>query len=171
MIFIWLTTDREFQRKLESSTSRNKRLLAGTGFTISGPPKGDWKRIIQETFSFHNSDKSLADFGVVDSDLATIIANSSSIGDALGAVGIKLAATTPKLQNLSEYRVIMVWPVVDGTRMQRILQFTRPRDGYQLNWDAWLREINETDRNTLPLHDYNLRTESVFLREHYAVLN
>jgi hypothetical protein len=70
-------------------------------------------------------------------------------------VGRKLAELIPSIQNLSDYRVILVWPVADGTRMQRVLQFTRPRDGYMLNWDAWLREFNETDKTALPMREYN----------------
>lgn len=50
IIFIWLTTSREFQELLVSATSRNKRILVDESFEISGPPKEDWPQIVEDTF-------------------------------------------------------------------------------------------------------------------------
>ena len=61
----------------------------------------------------------------------------------------------------SEYQVILLWPVSDGLRNQRVLQFSIPRDGYRLNWDAWYSELNEDDKRTLPLSEFN-RTRLYF---------
>jgi adenylate kinase family enzyme len=161
ILFIWLTTNRDFQKNLEESTSRNKRLLLERSFEVSGPSSESWPSIIQETFTFHNSEKPLADYNVVEEDLNDICHNVSTVGEALESVGVLLSDRIPSLQNLSEYRVILVWPVADGTRMQRVLQFSRPREGYLLNWDAWRRELNAQDRDTLPLQEYN-RTRLYF---------
>lgn len=35
------------------------------------------------------------------------------------------------------------------------MQFSKPRDEYRLNWEAWYTELNEEDRRTLPLHELN----------------
>jgi hypothetical protein len=155
LIFLWLTTDRKFQKNLEDATSRNTRLLLTNAFTIEGPPKIDWPRIINDTFSFHNQDAPLADYGIVEQDIQTLCIESNTVGEALERVGKRLAEFMPSIQNLSDYRIILVWPVADGTRMQRVLQFSRPREGYLLNWDAWLREFSETDKETLPMREYN----------------
>lgn len=155
IIFIWLTTSKKFQETLQISTSRNRRILLEKDFEIKGPTVDSWPSIIQETFTFHNSEKPLSDYNVVEEDLYTVCENVVTVGEALGTVGELLSKRIPSLQNLSEYRVILVWPVADGTRMQRVLQFSRPREGYLLNWDAWRRELNEQDRKTLPLQQYN----------------
>lgn len=57
--------------------------------------------------------------------------------------------------------MILIWPCADTTRHQRITQFTLPREGYKLNWDAFTRELNDSDRSQLPLHEYN-RTRLYF---------
>lgn len=155
LIFLWLTTDRKFQKSLEDATSRNRRLLISSSFTIEGPPKTDWLRIISDTFSFHNQETPLSDYGIVEQDIEELCIKSNTVGEALERVGMKLSESIPSIQNLSNYRIILVWPVADGTRMQRVLQFSRPREGYLLNWDAWLREFNETDKKTLPMREYN----------------
>jgi adenylate kinase family enzyme len=155
ILFIWLTTNRDFQKNLQDSTSRNSRLLLARDFEVSGPASESWPHIIQETFTFHNSEKPLADYNVVEEDLDNICKHVSTVGEALQAVGDLLGDRIPSIQNLSEYRVILVWPVADGARMQRVLQFSRPREGYLLNWDAWRRELNIQDRETLPLQEYN----------------
>lgn len=59
------------------------------------------------------------------------------------------------LQNLSEYQVTLLWPVSDGLRNQRVMQFSKPRDEYRLNWEAWYIELNDEDKKTLPLHELN----------------
>ena len=155
ILFIWLTTDRTFQSRLENACTRNRRLLLESGFHISGPPKSQWGDIVDETFSFHNGEKPLSDFGVVSTDLIDPIQSCDTIGQCLEETAGLLAQNIDDIQNLSEYRIILLWPVADETRMQRVLQFTRPRDGYLLNWEAWRRELNEHDRTTLPLHEYN----------------
>ena len=160
-LFIWLTTNRDFQKELENSTSRNRRLLLESDFEVSGPSRESWPSIIKETFTFHNSEKPLADYNVVEKDLYDICQDALTVGEALESVGVLLSERIPSLQDLSEYQVILVWPVADGTRMQRVLQFSRPREGYLLNWDAWQRELTAQDRDTLPLQEYN-RTRLYF---------
>ena len=155
LIVIWLTTDREFQKRLRSATSRNARLLLAKGFTIEGPPRDQWAIIIGDTFSFHNNELILADAGVVQQDVEAICLRAITVGHALEEVGVLLSDRIDEVQNISEYRIVMVWPVADGTRMQRVLQFTRPREGYLLNWDAWVREFSTEDRASLPMHEYN----------------
>jgi hypothetical protein len=49
----------------------------------------------------------------------------------------------------------MVWPVVDGTGIERVSSFTNPSLGYSLNWSAWFNRLNESDRKQLPLKEYN----------------
>ncbi len=155
IIFLWLTTDALFQKRLEQACSRNTRLLIQSNFTITGPIKKDWLRIVEETFSFHNSEKPLSDFGIVSHDIKKLIDETETIGKCLEKTADLLAENIPNIQDLSEYQIILAWPVADDTRMQRVLQFTRPREGYLLNWDAWKRELNQKDQDTLPLHEYN----------------
>jgi len=74
--------------------------------------------------------------------------------------GLELAAReaalfTTELQDLSRYQVVMLWPVTDGQRIARIAGFTSPRDGYKLDWNAFHRELNDLDRQTLPLSELN----------------
>lgn len=155
IVFLWLTTDTEFQQRLEAACSRNTRLLVSSRFSVSGPPKSDWSRIVEETFSFHNDGKPLADFGIVAPDIDAIVRHTPTIGRCLESTAQAVGRCVPTLQDLSEYQIILLWPVSDDTRMQRVLQFTRPREGYLLNWDAWRRELNSQDGATLPLHEYN----------------
>lgn len=49
----------------------------------------------------------------------------------------------------------MLWPVTDGLRISRIQQFTDPRQGYKLDWNAWYRQLNTDDQTGLPLREYN----------------
>ena len=74
---------------------------------------------------------------------------------AIETVGEMLGPKMSGLQDLSEYQVMILWPVTDGLRIQRILSFTNPRDGYMLNWGAFYRELSQDDINTLPLGAYN----------------
>ena len=59
------------------------------------------------------------------------------------------------VQNFSEYQVIIMWPVSDSLRNQRVLQFSRPREGYKLNWDIWYNHLNEDDKKQLPIKELN----------------
>lgn len=161
IIFIWLTTNKEFQELLIRATSRNRRILLNNTFNIEGPEKEEWPLIIEETFSFHNSQKTLADFGVLEDDLRMVSIESSTIGAAIEQVGYKLATNLEDIDNLSEYQVVLMWPVADSTRNQRVLQFSKPREGYKLNWEAWYRELNEDDKAQLPLRELN-RTRLYF---------
>ncbi|MCP1182939.1 ATP-binding protein [Paenibacillus sp. 1781tsa1] len=155
IVFIWLTTNREFQRLLVDATSRNKRILLSDDFIISGPVKEEWPSIIEETFSFHNSENSLADYGILEPDLVDIGLRCNTIGAAIEKVGSLLASNIDDVDNLSDYQVILMWPVADSVRIQRVLQFSKPREGYKLNWDAWYRELNDEDRASLPLREFN----------------
>jgi len=155
VLFIWLTTSREFQKALADATVRNSRILLSSDFAVYGPVKELWPKIIKETFSFHNDEKPLADCQIIDQDLQEIGRNVDTIGATLQAVAERLSCELPSLQSLSEYRVSLVWPVSDALRSQRVLQFSRPRDGYTLNWEAWQTELNDEDRTQLPLRDFN----------------
>jgi hypothetical protein len=161
VLFIWLTTSRDFQKALSDATVRNSRILLSKDFAVFGPLKELWPKIIKETFSFHNDEKPLADCQIIDQDLQEIGRNVDTIGATLQAVAERLSCELPSLQNLSEYRVSLVWPVSDSLRSQRVLQFSRPRDGYTLNWEAWQTELNNEDRIQLPLRDFN-RTRLYF---------
>jgi hypothetical protein len=154
-LFIWLTTDLEFQKSLEAATSRNRRILAATGFKVEGLPRSDWPAIIEDTFRFHNQDKMLSDYEVLDIDLKQIAENEATLGDAIETTGSRLAKYATTLHDLSTYQVVMLWPVTDGLRISRIQQFTDPRSGYKLNWDAWYRQLNSDDQNQLPLREFN----------------
>lgn len=161
LIVIWLTTSIEFQSLLVAATSRNKRILLDDSFAIQGPRKDNWPQIIQETFSFHNSEKPLADYGILFEDLSDIATRNKTIGSAIQGVGNKLMEYLQSVQNLSEYQVVIMWPVSDSLRNQRVMQFSRPREGYKLNWDAWFSELNKEDRQQLPLMEFN-RTRLYF---------
>jgi len=161
IIFLWLTTSTEFRDLLVNATSRNRRILLDDNFNVVGPRKEDWDKIIEETFSFHNAEKPLADYGVIKEDINIISRDSDTIGGAIEKVGLLLAENIPDLQNISDYQVIMFWPVADALRSQRVLQFTKPREGYKLNWDVWFNELNNEDRTQLPLKEMN-RTRLYF---------
>lgn len=160
-IFIWLTTNKDFRKLLVDATSRNKRILLSDKFNITGPDKNNWPQIIEETFSFHNSDEHLSDYQIIRNDLIELAKESSTLGECIESVGVNLADNLDSLQNISEYQVILLWPVADSLRSQRILQFSRPKEGYKLNWDAWYTELNDDDRRTLPLSEFN-RTRLYF---------
>ncbi|MBO9719429.1 hypothetical protein [Xanthomonas phaseoli] len=51
--------------------------------------------------------------------------------------------------------VVMLWPVSDGLRIQRVQQFTDARQGYKLDWNSWYRDLNSEDKRQLPLHALN----------------
>lgn len=160
-LFIWLTTDKQFQKQLQDATSRNRRILLQSNFEVSGPEKDSWTDIIKQTFSFHNAERALADYEIIDDDIVNIAQTSATIGAAIEEVGNLLARTEPDLQNLSKYQVILVWPVSDALRNTRVMQFAIPKDGYRLNWDYWFSQLNTEDRKQLPLHEYN-RTRLYF---------
>ena len=155
IIFIWLTTSREFQKMLENATSRNRRILLEENFTIVGPYKIEWPRIIDETFSFHNNEKCLADYGILEEDLTDIGLDTKTIGAAIESVGMRLSENIDDIQNLSEYQVIIMWPVADSLRNQRVMQFSKAREGYKLNWDFWYGQLNDEDKIQLPLREFN----------------
>jgi hypothetical protein len=145
-LVIWLTTSRDFQRQLAEATRRNRRILLDPRFQLVGPARREWPKIIEETFEFHNSETPLADYEVLPSDLAEISRSAETLGDAIEAVGDRLTAGTSPLQDFSQMTVYMLWPVTDGTRISRIINFTQPRDGYKLDWNAWYRELPVEDR-------------------------
>lgn len=155
IIFIWLTTNKQFRDMLADATSRNKRILISRDLEIVGPAQKNWPRIIEETFSFHNMDKPLSDYQIISADIEEIARHSTTIGETIEKVAEKLGENIDGLQNLSEYQVTLLWPVSDGLRNQRIMQFSKPRDEYRLNWEAWYTELNDDDRRTLPLHELN----------------
>lgn len=155
ILFIWLSTSEKFCKSLVDATSRNRRILLKNDFVIEGPEKDKWVTIIEETFSVHNAEQVLADYQIVEPDIERIVARNRTLGDAIEEVGALLATSMEGLQNFSEYQVIMMWPVSDSLRNQRVLQFSRPREGYKLNWDIWYNELNEDDRKQLPIKELN----------------
>lgn len=154
-IFLWLTTSKEFQKALQTATSRNRRILAAEGFELSGPGRADWSAIIEETFEAHNEGRSLADFGVLRSHIEEMAVAETTIGATIERTGEILAQKLPTLQDLSVYQVLMIWPVTDGQKINTILRFVDGRAGYRLDWNAWYRQLNEADRQQLPLAEYN----------------
>lgn len=162
ILFIWLTTSRDFQRDLVGATSRNKRILLDPQFEILGIGREEWVAIIQETFQFHNQEKALSDYEIIEVDLAEISNNAPTIGSAIEETGIRLAQYGTALHDLSTYHIIMLWPVTDGLRITRIQQFTDPRQGYKLDWNAWFRQLNPEDQNSLPLREYNRASVASF---------
>lgn len=74
---------------------------------------------------------------------------------------MKLSDNIEDIQNLSEYQIILMWPVADGLRNQRVMQFSKPREGYKFNWDAWYSQLNDDDKQQLPLKELN-RTRLYF---------
>lgn len=155
ILFIWLTTSRQFQTDLANATSRNKRILVANNFEIVTVERGDWPAIIQETFQFHNQDRALSDYEILELDLSEISDEAATLGTAIEDTGIKLAKYATTLHDLSTYQVVMLWPVTDGLRITRIQQFTDPRQGYKLDWNAWYRQLNADDQTQLPLREYN----------------
>ncbi|MGM1030134.1 MAG: ATP-binding protein [Actinomycetota bacterium] len=155
ILFVWLTTDRDFQAALADATSQRERLLVSSDFELVGPPRTEWADIVEETFEFHNAGRELADAGVLHGTISEIAEVSETIGDTIEKVGRELSADIAGLNDLSRYQVIMLWPVTDGIRIQRIQSFTHPRDGYKLNWGAFWRELNPEDRAQLPLEQLN----------------
>lgn len=154
-LFIWLTTDKSFQAQLQEATSRNRRILLESDFEVTGPNKNNWPTIIKQTFSFHNAEKCLADYGIIDEDILNLSDRAITLGSAIEQVGNLLLKEEPDIQNLSKFQVILVWPVADSLRNTRVLQFSNPKDGYTLNWDFWFSQLNLEDKAHLPLHEYN----------------
>lgn len=161
ILFLWLTTTRDFQHLLSAATTRNRRLLVEAGFELHGPPRQDWSNIVEETFSFHNNGKSLADYEILAEDISTIGNAAETVGAAVEGVGTRLRSHSRKIVDLANHQVIMLWPVTDGKRIAQVAGFTDARAGYVLDWHAWYRQLNEADRRQLPVHQYN-RTRLYF---------
>jgi hypothetical protein len=159
-LFVWLTTSRDFQAELAGATTRNERILVTRSFEVSGPEKEDWPDIIEETFEFHNHDTALAEYDVLRDDLEEIAYASGTIGQAILEVGRRLALKRDQLRDISEYQVVMVWPV-DGSRIDRVTAFTNQAQGYKLDWNAFYQSFDESSRHSLPFHAYN-RTRLYF---------
>lgn len=155
VLFVWLTTDVSFRDELASATTRNERLLLRRDFVLEGPPKADWVAIEEETYRFHNANMPLSDVGILVGDLKQIAAESDTLGQALLKTGMRLMANASGLQDLSEYRIIMLWPVTDGERIAKVSTFTDARAGYKLDWNSWFQQLNSDDARTLPLQEYN----------------
>ncbi|NAZ82924.1 ATP-binding protein [Kineococcus sp. R8] len=153
VLFIWLTTSREFQAELAAATSRNSRLLARADFELEALPRSDWPDVIEETFEFHNEGSELADFEVLRPNLEDVARKAPTLGTAIEETGDHFSADG--LQDLSEYQVIMLWPVTDGQRLANVRNFTNPRAGYRLDWNAFYRALNVNDQQQLPLDAYN----------------
>ncbi|CCH85800.1 conserved protein of unknown function [Modestobacter italicus] len=155
VLFLWLTTSRDFQQDLAAATSRNERILLAGDFELMGPEQTEWAEIVEETFAFHNQEQPLADFEVLRTNIDEVADVAPTLGATIEAVGELLGHQASSLQDLSQYQVVMLWPVTDGHRITRVSAFTNARDGYKLDWNAFYRELNEEDRRTLPLSELN----------------
>jgi hypothetical protein len=155
VLFLWLTTSTEFQADLAAATSRNERILLQKDFELTGPPASEWAEIVEETFAFHNQEQPLADFEVLRENIEEVADRAPTLGATIERVGELLSVQMSRLQDLSQYQVVMLWPVTDGLRITRVAGFTNARDGYKLDWNAFYRELNEEDRQTLPLSELN----------------
>ena len=155
VLFLWLTTSPDFQSDLAAATSRNERILLQPDFELRGPEPEEWAEIVEETFAFHNQEQPLADFEVLRENIEQVADNAATLGATIEGVGELLALQTSRMQDLSQYQVVMLWPVTDGLRITRVAGFTNARDGYKLDWNAFYRELNEEDRRTLPLSELN----------------
>ena len=155
ILFLWLTTSWDFQRELVDATRRNTRMLLAPDFELVGPDQSEWADIVEETFAFHNHEQSLADFEVLHRDIEAEAYSSPTLGTTIERVGQRLIDPSSQLQDLSQYQVVMLWPVTDGLRISRVTAFANARDGYTLDWNAFYRALNEDDRRTLPLAEMN----------------
>lgn len=155
VLFIWLTTSKDFQNSLQEATSRNRRILTSQSFEISGPLHSEWPSIITETFQVHNQDRNLSDYEIIEDDLEMISKSSDTIGQSIELVGERLSKHIQSLHDISDYQVVMLWPVTDGLRITRIHQYTDPRQGYKLDWGSWYRGLNQDDQRQLPLRELN----------------
>ena len=156
VLFIWLTTSLDFQRLLSDATTRNRRILASPTFELLGPPPATWPNIIEETFSFHNHGQALADYGLLRGDIEGLDKKYDTIGAAVRDVALRLAESHQQpMVDLSNYQVLMLWPVTDGERIAKINQFVDARSGYVLDWNAWWRHLSAEDKKNLPLDNYN----------------
>lgn len=155
ILFIWLTTSRTFQKSLAAATSRNSRILLDGSFEIQSVEKESWPEIIRETFQFHNGERDLSDYEILEKDLQAYSDDSLTLGAAIEKTGENLAVYATKLHDLSDYMVVMLWPVSDGLRITRVAQFTDSRQGYKLDWNSWFRQLNKDDQASLPLKEYN----------------
>ncbi len=155
ILFLWLTTSAAFRDELVAATSRNQRILAKRDFSITGPPRPDWSNIISSTFEFHNGGKILADCQIMPADLARECDEATTIGDAIKRIGDRLSDQLPRLGDISDYRLIQVWPVADGQSIERVQHFANPVPGYTLNWSAFEQRLVEEDRNSDTLAGLN----------------
>jgi len=155
VVFAWLTTSKEFQQDLVDATSRRSRILVSPDFSIIGPIHADWPEIVEQTFSAHNSGKELADFEVLESTVKEIADGKQTLGQTIEAVADSLANYSYDLQNLSDYQVVMLWPVTDGQRIQTVNTFSSPRQGYRINWHAFYNQLNSNDKSQLNLTGLN----------------
>ena len=142
-LFVWLTTDEQFQADLVSAANRNERLLLESRFQLLGPSKDEWPQIISELFEFHNQGRQLADFQVLESDLFGYSQFSPTIGHAILKTAEALSSYVEPLHDLSSYTVYMLWPVTDALRIQRVQQFSNAKHGYVINWNAWYHQVGE----------------------------
>lgn len=161
VVVIWLTTDEEFRGSLVEKTSRNSRILLDPDFNIIGPEKSDWPNIIMETFREHNSDQQLENFEILETDLEEISEAHDTIGDAITRVGLILSDYISGEHDLSQYKIMMLWPVTDGLRITRVTQFSDPRNSYAIDWSSWYKQLNPTDKQQLPVREFN-RTRLYF---------
>jgi hypothetical protein len=155
ILFLWLTTNWDFHADLVKATKRNERILLAPDFELVGPEQSEWSEIVEETFAFHNHEQPLADFGLLHDEIEAIAYGSPTLGTTIQRVGEILGDEDAPLQDLSQYQVVMLWPVTDGLRIARVSAFTNAREGYKLDWNAFYRTLNDDDKKTLPLTALN----------------
>jgi len=160
-LFVWLTTSLDFQQDLIRATTRNRRIVVRNDFKLEGPKREEWPDIIEETFQFHNANQSLADYNVLTKDLFNASIECETLGAAIESIGRKVGQFDQRLMNLSEYTVIMLWPVTNNHRTALVSAFSDTRNGYKLDWNAWFKSLNNDDKSRFPLHQLN-RTRLYF---------
>jgi len=160
-LVIWLTTSLEFQAQLVEATSRNRRILIETEFKLNGPGRDAWPEIIEETFQFHNTGQSLADYNILTEDLFAVSIECDTLGSAIESIGVKARSINSELPDLSEYIVVILWPVTNSHRCALVNHFSDNRNGYLLDWNAWFNSLNKDDRARYDVHQLN-RTRLYF---------
>jgi hypothetical protein len=81
--------------------------------------------------------------------------SNDTLGQTIDDVATRLAGYTADLHDLSDYQVVMLWPVTDGQRIQTVNTFSSPRQGYRINWHAFYNQLNQNDKSQLPLTGLN----------------
>lgn len=85
-VFLWQTKDRDLQNRLMSSTTRIRRVAGAGGVSVQGPPREMWSQLIEASFARHNTDRSLAEFGLTPDRIAEVVGGCETLGSAMDAI-------------------------------------------------------------------------------------